>query len=177
MQLYTVYYIWKLLYMFRVVLPPIVRSANNCIYSIWYLSDHYCYLLLKWQVAVTVWQIPDAVDTVVYAPDDGWRYHPKQVEHFPDTINCVTLHLLDIYWNILTTHEPMNVKHTISTPKNSLYVFKQQACLLHFEDMLHNLFHYPQNAIYFIILCFSVQTILRVFHKLCANYWNTKPVR
>jgi len=39
MQRYTVYFIWKLLYMFRVVPPPIIRSANNCIYSIWYLSD------------------------------------------------------------------------------------------------------------------------------------------
>jgi len=29
-------------------------------------------------------QIPDAVDTVVCAPDDGWRYHPKHVEQFPD---------------------------------------------------------------------------------------------
>jgi len=38
MQRYTVYFIWKLLYMFRVVPPPINRSANNCIYSIWYLS-------------------------------------------------------------------------------------------------------------------------------------------
>ena len=37
MQRYTVYFIWKLLYMFRVVLPPIIRSANNCIYSVWYL--------------------------------------------------------------------------------------------------------------------------------------------
>jgi len=46
MQRYTVYFIWKLLYMFRVVLSPIIRSANNCIYSIWYLSDHYCYLSL-----------------------------------------------------------------------------------------------------------------------------------
>ena len=27
-------YIWKLLYMFRVLLPPIIRSAYNCIYSI-----------------------------------------------------------------------------------------------------------------------------------------------
>jgi hypothetical protein len=27
-------HIWKLLYMFRVVLPPIIRSAYNCIYSI-----------------------------------------------------------------------------------------------------------------------------------------------
>ena len=36
---------------------------------------------------------PDAVDTVACAPDDGWRYHPKHVEQFPDKINCVTLHL------------------------------------------------------------------------------------
>ena len=36
--------------MFRVVPPPIIRSANNCMYSIWYLSHHYCY----WQVAVMV---------------------------------------------------------------------------------------------------------------------------
>jgi hypothetical protein len=27
-------YTWKLLYMFRVVPPPIISSANNCIYSI-----------------------------------------------------------------------------------------------------------------------------------------------
>jgi hypothetical protein len=39
-------YIWKLLYMFRVVPPPIIRSAYKCIYNIWYLSDRYCYLLL-----------------------------------------------------------------------------------------------------------------------------------
>ena len=44
MQHYTLYFIWKLLYMFRVVPPTIVRSVNNCIYSIWYLSHHYCYL-------------------------------------------------------------------------------------------------------------------------------------
>ena len=30
--------------MFRVVPPPIIRSANDCIYSIWSLSDSYCYL-------------------------------------------------------------------------------------------------------------------------------------
>jgi len=40
MQLYTVY-IWKLLYIFRVVAPPIIRSAYNCIYNIWYLSHRY----------------------------------------------------------------------------------------------------------------------------------------
>jgi len=26
--------------------------------------------------------MPDVVDTVVYAPDDGWRYDPKHVEQF-----------------------------------------------------------------------------------------------
>ena len=38
--------------------------------------------------------MPDAVDTVVCSPDDGWRYHPKHVEQFPDKINCVTLYLV-----------------------------------------------------------------------------------
>ena len=38
MQLYTVLFIsGKLLYMFRVVFSPIIRSTYNCIYSIWYL--------------------------------------------------------------------------------------------------------------------------------------------
>ena len=50
MQRYTVYYIWKLLYMFRLVSPPIIRSANNCICSIWYLLHRCCYLLLSWRV-------------------------------------------------------------------------------------------------------------------------------
>jgi hypothetical protein len=36
----------------------------------------------------------DAVDTVVCASDDGWWYHPKYVQQFPDKINCVTLHLV-----------------------------------------------------------------------------------
>jgi hypothetical protein len=49
MQRYTVYFIWKLLYMFRAVLPPIIRSAYTCIYSIWYLLHRYCYLPLSWK--------------------------------------------------------------------------------------------------------------------------------
>jgi len=53
-QRYTDYFIWKLLYMFRVVPSPIIKNANNCIYSIWYLSHRYCYLSLWRQVAVTV---------------------------------------------------------------------------------------------------------------------------
>ena len=38
MQLYTVYFICKLLYMFPLVSPPIIGSTNNCTYSIWYWS-------------------------------------------------------------------------------------------------------------------------------------------
>jgi len=110
-------YIWKLLYMFLVVTPPIIRSAYNCIYSIWYLSHRYCYLPLSWRTsnsstiaagcsngvtntrccryssACSWWwvevppetcKVPDAVDTVLCAPDDRWRYHQKHVEQFPD---------------------------------------------------------------------------------------------
>jgi hypothetical protein len=39
-------YIWKLPYVFQLLLPPIIRSAYNSIYSIWYLSRRYCYLPL-----------------------------------------------------------------------------------------------------------------------------------
>jgi len=39
----------KLLYMFRVISPPIIRSTHNCIYNIWYLSNRYCYLSLLWK--------------------------------------------------------------------------------------------------------------------------------
>jgi len=38
----------KLLYMFRVVSPRIIRNTHNCIYNIWYLLNRYCYLPLLW---------------------------------------------------------------------------------------------------------------------------------
>ena len=118
-------YIWKLLYMFRVV--PIMRRAYNWIYSIWYLSQRYCYVPLpvptlpqERQVAVTVWQIPDAVDTVVCNPDGGWRYHPKHVEQFPDKNklrNVASCYIyiyvyiyIYIYIYIFTMHGPINFK-------------------------------------------------------------------
>jgi len=49
-----------------------------------------------------------AVDTVVRAPDDGWRNYPKHVEQFPDKINCVTSHLVGYmlkYYYDARTHE------------------------------------------------------------------------
>jgi len=86
MQRYTVYFIRKFIYMFRVVPSPIIRSANNCIYSIWYLSHRYFYLPLTAGSNNGVYR-------VVCAPDDGWWYHPKRAEQFADKINCLKLHL------------------------------------------------------------------------------------
>jgi hypothetical protein len=110
MQRYTVYFIWKLLYMFRVVLPPIIRSAYNCIYSIWYLSHRYFYLRYS-------------------ALDDRWWYHPKYVEQFPDKINCVTLHLvgyiLEYCYIELHTNRTIEVK---STNRNKFCILSQHAC-------------------------------------------------
>ena len=37
--MYSLLYFCKLLYMFRVVTPPIIRSTYNCNYSIWHWSD------------------------------------------------------------------------------------------------------------------------------------------
>jgi len=31
-------------------------------------------------MSITVWQVPDAVVTVVCSPEDGWKYHPKHVQ-------------------------------------------------------------------------------------------------
>ena len=45
--IYSVLYFCRLLYMFQVVIPPIVRSTYNCNYSIWHWSDHLCYLPLS----------------------------------------------------------------------------------------------------------------------------------
>jgi len=109
--------------MFPAVPPPIIRSANNCNYSIWYLSHRYCYLPLSWKswnwfvCAVGGLSHPQRTQTgsnsstiaadssngvtntrccsySFCAPDDGWLYHPKHVEQFPDKINCLTLHLV-----------------------------------------------------------------------------------
>jgi hypothetical protein len=75
-------YICKLLYMFRVISPPIIRSSHHCIHSIWTWREGTPGPVQSRsrQVAVTVTLMPDAVDTVTWAPDDGWRYHPKHVE-------------------------------------------------------------------------------------------------
>jgi hypothetical protein len=67
------------------------------------------FLFCLYKYAVTVWQIPDAVDAVVCAPDDGWNYHQKHVERFPD-INklCNVASCWIFIWILLGTH---NIRH------------------------------------------------------------------
>ena len=45
--------------------------------------------------------MPDAVDTVVCAPDDGRKYHPKHVEQFPDINKLCNVASCWIYIGIL----------------------------------------------------------------------------
>jgi hypothetical protein len=54
MRLYTVYYISLhcSLYVFRVVIPPIIRSTYNCNHSIWNWSNRLCYLPLSWSSCI-----------------------------------------------------------------------------------------------------------------------------
>jgi len=70
MQRYVVYFIWKLLYLFRVVLPPIIRSEKQL-----YLQHLVFVIQLLLSAAIAAVSsngITNAVDTVVCAPDDGW---------------------------------------------------------------------------------------------------------
>jgi len=46
-------------------------------------------------------KVPDTADTVVCAPDDGWRYLPKHVEQFPDINKPCNVASCWIYTRIL----------------------------------------------------------------------------
>ena len=92
--------------MFRVVLRSIIRSAYNCIYSIWYLSQRYCYRHTQTGSNSSTIEA-DSGNGVTntrrcrYAPDDGWKYHPKHVEQFPDINKLCNVASCWIYNGIL----------------------------------------------------------------------------
>ena len=155
MQLYTVY-----LYLETALHVSGGTSTNhqehiNYIYSIWYLSHRYCYLPLSrrsWKRFE--WQIPDAIDTIVCAPDDRWRYHPKHVEQFPDINKLCKVAFCWIYIGIylrctdlwtLNSWTP-GVKYTCQrkTPWKSDTVF--QSVILH-------LLEYSPKFFFFLVKC------------------------
>ena len=57
--------------------------------------------------------MPDAADTVVCAPDDGWRYHPKHVEQFPEinklcnVASCWIYVRINFYNLLINMHSPV----------------------------------------------------------------------
>jgi hypothetical protein len=67
------------------------------------------------------------------APDDGWCYHPKHVEKFPDKINCVTLHLVGyiLEYKFITYFSLYSrvIKGTSETDKKGTYGCFDFECL------------------------------------------------
>jgi hypothetical protein len=103
-------YICKLLYMFRVVTLPIIRSSYRCIWSIWH----------HWVRTATcierVWMEP-VLNTVVWAPYDEWSYHSKHAEKFT---NVNKLYIVASCWTIIdmyfTMHGPSYRKKNFTLP-------------------------------------------------------------
>ena len=77
--LYTLFISGKLLYVFRVVSPPIISSTHNCIYSIWYLSNRYCYQPLLWMS----WNWFECDVGIVLICSVAVATAPKQINKFP----------------------------------------------------------------------------------------------
>jgi len=107
MQQYTVY----------LYLPTALHvSGGICTHHQKLISLYLQYLallrpLLLRQVAVTVSIMPYTVDTVIWAPDDSWGYHPKHVEKFAD-INklCIGASCWIINDTYYAMHGPLNIK-------------------------------------------------------------------
>ena len=126
----SIYYSASSLYMFRVSTTPIVRSTQNCNYSLRYWSYFLCsYLPPTWpswprwrEVAVQkIWSVPEAVVTVLCTPGDRcvysrmyknlwlvmvvtWRDADRPIQFgYP----CICLWL--VKWHLLTTLSPFSL--------------------------------------------------------------------
>jgi hypothetical protein len=76
-------------------------------------------------------QIPDAVDTGVCAPDEGWKYNPKYVEQFPDKYKLCNVASCWIYIGILLgAHSILHISRIRVNLKNMqiLAVFLSGRC-------------------------------------------------
>ena len=69
--------------MFRVSITPIIRSTQNCNYSLQYCAAT---SLQRGQASMAIdsvtniWPVPEAVVRVLCTPDDGCDGHPKHVQ-------------------------------------------------------------------------------------------------
>jgi len=79
---HSIYYSGSSLYMLRVSTTPIIRSTQNCNYSLRYWSYFLCgYLHPTWRSLATLeggsCTVPEGVVTVLCTPDDGCVWHPE----------------------------------------------------------------------------------------------------
>jgi len=79
----SIYYYASSLHMFQVSTTTIIRSTQNCNYSLRYWSYFlYSYLHPTWPTWPRWIEVaaPESVVTVLCNPDDGCGWHPKHVE-------------------------------------------------------------------------------------------------
>jgi len=70
--------------------------------------------------------MPDAVDTVVCAPDVGWKYHPKHVERFPDKnklCNVASCWIYEYIGILLGAHPVLHISRIRVKERADLYLF------------------------------------------------------
>jgi hypothetical protein len=104
--------------------------------------------------------MPDAVDIVTWAPDDGWRYHPKHVQQFTDINKLYIVEscwiIIDIYswctdrwtWNI-TSFSSREILHIYLKPKvnqHSLHI-PLLVSVLHNSSPVRNILYSPSTSI------------------------------
>ena len=105
--------------------------------------------------------IPDAVDTVVCAPDDGWKYHPKHAEQFPDINKLRNVATCWIYIGILL--EAHHILHISRVRVNFIFVFN----LIHFFLLIWR--HRPLVPRPNSLETFKDKTILYSDHRRIAK--------
>ena len=127
LSLETALHVW-------VVSPPIIRSTHKCIYSIWYLSNRYCYLPLSWKCSST--------STIAVGSSNGltsnrcckyicvcsWWWvelPPKHVEQFPDINKLCNVASCWIYIRIyLWCTDPWTLNIYFVKYGHKLYAFR-----------------------------------------------------
>ena len=85
-------------------------------------------------------QVPDAVDTLVGAPDGGWRYHQKHVEQFPQIVTLYRVGYTGLFISPsgiseldCATTKRDTAERSISIGRESLQVFFVLGALVYFQ--------------------------------------------
>jgi len=127
--------------MLRMSTTPIIRSTQNCNYSLRYSAATFLQRGQAWPrwrevAAQKIWPVPEAVVTVLCTPDDGCGWHPKHVEWTCRVINrllCVAS-----CWTIINMQliNWLNKQHLICQYPGSITGCPRKACSLCNETAL-----------------------------------------